>query len=449
MDFKAFQSALEQLEAEKGIKKEKILEAIELALAAAYKKEYAKRGQIITAKFDPSTGKATFSQIKIAVDPSMIKIKEEEEGEDGEPAEKEEEAETEEKKIYFNPERHIMLEEARKIKKDIKPGEEIIFPLEPKEDYGRIAAQTAKQVILQNIREAEKESLFDEFKNKEGEIISGTIQRIEGFNIFLDLGKITAILPREEQVKNERYRIGERIKAYVYLVEKTPRGLSIFLSRTHPRFVIKLFEMEVPEILNEVVEIKFIAREPGARSKIAVYSNTEGIDPVGSCVGQKGVRVNTVINELGGEKLDIIEYSENPEVFIKNAIAPAKVLDVEANTKNKEAKILADEDQLSLAIGKNGQNVRLAAKLTGYRIDIKSRSGKSVISANETGVVEENPEAEHEKDEHSPEEDKNPESAEKKDEVKKEKKREKTENKKTEKKAEKKVKKEKKGKEKK
>jgi len=401
MDLKALQSALEQLEIEKGIKREKIIEAIEQALAVAYKKDYAKKGQLIAAKFDPQTGKAVFSQIKVVVDPAMIKTKDEEKAEQendlllkpsrlktSDEAEKEEIETEEEKKIYFNPERHIVLEEAQKIKKDVQPGEEIIFPLETKEEYGRIAAQTAKQVILQNIREAEKDSLLEEFKNKEGEVISGVIQRIEGFNIFLDLGKITAILPREEQVKNERYRIGERIKAFIYLVEKTPRGISIFLSRTHPRFVIKLFEMEVPEILNGVVEIKSLAREAGLRSKVAVVSNKEGVDPVGSCVGQKGVRVNTIINELGGEKLDIIEWSDEPAIFIKNAIAPAKILDVEIDPARREAKILADEDQLSLAIGKNGQNVRLAAKLSGYKIDIRSRTGESIMKADETGEVE-------------------------------------------------------------
>ncbi len=400
MDLKAFQSALEQLEAEKGIKKEKIIEAIELALAAAYKKDYAKKGQTIVAKFDMSLGKAQFSQIKLVVDETMIKEEEEEDKEDAEKESVETEEEGDEiiKKIRFNPERHIMVEEARKIKKNIKSGEEIVFPLETKEDYGRIAAQTAKQVILQNLREAEKENLYEEFISKEGEIISGIIQRIENQNVFLDLGKITAVLSKEEQVKNERYRVGERIKALIYLVERNNKGLSIFLSRTHPRFVIKLFEMEVPEVLNGSVEIKGIAREAGMRSKIAVRSTKEGIDPVGSCVGQKGIRVNTIINELGGEKLDIIEWAEDDEVFIKNAIAPAKVLSVDADIKNKEAKILVEEDQLSLAIGKSGQNVRLAAKLSKFRLDIKSTSGKS-ISATEEGEVEQTMEEETEKEE--------------------------------------------------
>lgn len=384
MDLKAFQAALTQLEIERGIDRQKILETIELALAAAYKKDYGKKGQIIKAKFDLTAGKADFYQVKIVVSPDDIRQEDDKDkGDDDELNEND-------KKIRFNPERHILLEDARKIKKDAEPNEEIIFPLETKYEYGRIAAQTAKQVILQNIREAEKESLFDEFKHREGEIVHGVIQRIENHNVFLDLGKVTAILPKEEQVKYERYRIGERIKAYVYSVQKTIKGLSIILSRTHPRFVIKLFETEVPEIANGTVVIKSISREAGSRSKIAVDSTKEGVDPVGSCVGQKGIRVNTIINELGGEKLDIIEWSGNEEVFIKNALSPAKILDIEINKENRVAQIFADETELSLAIGKNGQNVRLAAKLTGYKIDIKSRTGESVIMANEDGEVEKN-----------------------------------------------------------
>lgn len=407
MDLKAFQSALEQLETERGISKDKIIETIELALAAAYKKDYGKRGQIIKAKFDFATGIANFYQVKITVSEDEIKSEDElktkhskeqeqekeikedsRESSHNEPDDDEtEENDGEERKIRFNPERHIMLKDAIKIRKNIITGEEVIFPLESKSDYGRIAAQTAKQVILQNIREAEKDSLYDEYKKREGEIITGAIQRIENYNVFLDLGKLTAVLPKEEQVKNERYRVNERIKALIFSVQKTPRGLSIILSRTHPRFVIKLFETEVPEILNGAVVIKSIAREAGSRSKIAVYSTKEGIDPVGSCVGQKGVRVNTIINELGGEKLDIIEWSENNENFIKNSISPAKILDIEIDKEKREAMIFAEDDQLSLAIGKNGQNVRLAAKLTGYKIDIKSRTGESVIKTNEEGEV--------------------------------------------------------------
>ena len=403
MDLKSFNMALEQLEAERGISRAKIIETIEMALAAAYKKDYGKRGQIIKADFDIKSGKINFYQIKIAVDPDDLKedsemiYNEENESKDAETEKAEEktenaavkeEEETEERKIRFNPERHILLHEAKKIKKDITPNEEIVFPLEARYDYGRIAAQTAKQVILQNIREAEKDSLYEEFKTKEGQIASGVIQRMENYNIFLDLGRITAVLPKEEQVKNESYRIGERIKALVLSVQNTHKGLSIILSRTHPVFTAKLFEMEVPEILNGSVEIKGIAREPGSRSKIAVFSPREEVDPVGSCVGQRGVRVNTIINEMGGEKLDIIEWSENKEKFIENSLSPAKVLDVEIDENKHEAKIMVDENELSLAIGKNGQNVRLAAKLTGYKIDIKSRAGESVISASVAGEIE-------------------------------------------------------------
>ncbi len=397
MDLRAFRSALEQLEAERGIPKQKIIETIGLALAAAYKRDYGKKGQIIKAEFDAETGKTNFSQIKIVVDESMLKEEEEEESaespEDIQAGPHQSESlggegdENEPRKVRFNPERHIVIEEAKKIKKGIKPGEELVFPLETKEDYGRIAAQTAKQVIIQRIREAERESIFDEFKGKQGEIISGIVQRIEGGNVFLDLGRTTAILPREEQIRGERYRLGERVKALLFLAEQGPRGINLYLSRSHPRFLIKLFEMEVPEITNGAVEIKGVAREAGSRAKIAVSSNQEGIDPVGSCVGQKGVRVGTVISELGGEKIDIIEWAEEPNVFIANSLSPAKILEVEAKPKTKEAKIMVAEDQVSLAIGKGGQNVRLAAKLTGWKMDIRSRTGESIVKATEEGEV--------------------------------------------------------------
>lgn len=402
MDLKTLQSVLVQLETERGIPKEKIIETIQDALATAYKRDYGKKGQIVKAKFDPKTGKTDFFQIKIIVDESMIKTEEELEAEkekkatkimpgktleNKEEIEEKDEENGEVKKVRFNPERHIMLDEAKKIKKDVKIGEGLIFPLETKKDYGRIAAQTGKQVIIQRIREAERESVYNEYKDKEGQIVSGLIQRMEGGNIFLDLGRTTAILPREEQVRGERYRLGERIKALIFLIEKHPAGVNAYLSRTHPRFLTKLFETEVPEIASGIVEIKEIAREAGSRSKIAVVSHKEGIDPVGSCVGQKGVRVNTVINELGGEKIDIIEWSNNDESFIANALSPAKIVEVEVKPKTKEAKITVAEDQVSLAIGKRGQNVRLAAKLTGWKLDIRSRTGESIVQASEKGDV--------------------------------------------------------------
>lgn len=387
MDLKTLESALQQLEEERNIPREKILEAIQDALAAAYKKDCGKKGQIVRANFDINTGATSFTQIKIAVDESMLKPEDEDELTSDVGEIPTSDVENEPKKIRFNPEHHIMIEEARKIKKGIKPGDELIFSLEPHGDYGRIAAQTAKQVIIQKIKEAEKSSIFEEFKNKQGQIISGLVQRIENNNVFIDLGRITAILPRDEQMRGERYRIGERVRAVIYLVEETPRGVNIFLSRSHPKFISELFKIEVPEINNEVVEIKAIAREAGSRSKIAVASKEQGVDPVGSCVGQKGTRINTIIAELGGEKIDVIEWSENPEEFISHAVSPAKTLEVDVNEKTKEAKVIVDDDQLSLAIGKGGQNVRLAVKLTGWKLDIRSREGKSLAKANEEGEI--------------------------------------------------------------
>jgi len=383
-------SALQQLEVEKGISREKIIKTIEDALSAAYKKDFGKKSQIVHAKFDPENGEMSFSQIKYAVDESMLKTDDDENEDVGPvvPIKHDTASEGSEiKKVRFNPEHHIMLDEAQKIKKNVKAGDEMIFPLETKDDFGMIAAQTAKQVIIQRIREAEKESILNEFKKRQGEIISGMVQRMEGGNVFVDLGRSTAIIPRDEQIKGERYRIGERTRALLFLVEETHRGVNLFLSRSHPKFIAKLFEMEIPEISSGAVEIKNIAREAGSRSKIAVISKQEGIDPVGSCVGQKGVRISTVISELGGEKIDIIAWSDKPEELIGNALSPAKIIEVKVDEKNREAEVIVDEDQLSLAIGKMGQNVRLAAKITGWKIDIKSKTGEVVAKANEEGTV--------------------------------------------------------------
>ncbi|MFA5830237.1 MAG: transcription termination factor NusA [Candidatus Paceibacterota bacterium] len=380
-DLKTMRSALEQMEEEKGISKEKIMEAIEMSLAAAYKKEYGKKGQIVRAKFDMDTGATEFSQVKIVVDESIVKMPPPVD-ENGEPIE--EEKDPNDLRTRFNSEHHILLEDAKKIKRDAAVEDEIVFPLEAKEDFGRIAAQTAKQVIIQKIREAEKSTTMDEFGKKEGEIVSGTVQRIEKGNIFVDLGKTTAILPYEEQITRERYRQGERIKAFLYRVEDTPRGINLRLSRTHPKLIEEFFKIETPEVQSGVVEIKNIAREPGSRSKIAVYSNDEHIDPIGSCVGQRGVRVATVMSELGGEKIDIIEWSEDAKKFIADSLSPAKILSVELRPEEKRASVVVNEDQLSLAIGKGGQNARLAAKLTGWKIDIHS--------SKEIPAPEENPE---------------------------------------------------------
>jgi len=367
MDMKNFASAIAQIAEEKGISSEKIMETIEQALAAAYKKDYGKKGQIIKAKLDPKSGDVKFWQTKTVVDDKMIYSEKELE------ELKEKKEESEETKMRFNEEKHIMIKEAKKIDSKIKTEEELVIPLEAKEDYGRIAAQTAKQVIMQRIREAEKESIYDEYKSKENEIISGLVQRIEGRNVFFDIGKTLGILPREEQIPGEFYRANQRLKLYVLKVDITPKGPKIFLSRAYPKLVSKLFELEVPEISNGSVVIKSIAREPGSRTKIAVTSLEEGIDPIGAVVGQRGTRVQVVINELGGEKIDITEYSEDPKIYITNALSPAKVEEVKIMPKNT-ALAIVPFDQLSLAIGKDGQNVRLAAKLTGWKIDVRSSS---------------------------------------------------------------------------
>lgn len=381
-DLKVINSVLNQLEEERGIPKEKTLEAIEWALATAYKKEYGKRGQIIRAKFDVNSGTADLEQIKIVVDKSNAVLEE-----DLPDKESRKKALGEEKTI-FNPEQHIFLEDAQKIKKDAGVGEEVSFPLDSGKEYGRIASQTAKQIIMQKIREAEKTSILSEFGEKEGEIVNGTVQRIERGNIFVDMERATGILPYEEQIPSERYRQGERIRAYLYQVEESPRGIFLRLSRSHPKFLKKLFEAEAPEVANGTIEIKSIAREPGSRSKIATFSHDDNIDPVGSLVGQRGVRVSTVMSELGGEKIDIIEWSDDPAQFVADSLSPATVLSVEIDEEKREAHVEVQEDQQSLAIGRGGQNVRLAARLTGWRIDINSTEGDLVAQADERGEVE-------------------------------------------------------------
>ncbi len=380
MDLKVINSVLTQLEEERGIPQEKIIEAIELALATAYKKEYGKKGQIVRAKFDLNSGKTEMFQVKIVVDESSVVMDEDElltsEGE----------ATTDEnQKELYNPEHHMMINDARRIKKDISLGDEMVFPLEGQEDYSRIAAQTAKQVIMQKIREAEKTSVMSEYGKREGEIVTGTVQRIERGNIFIDMGRATGLLPYEEQMPGERFGQGERVRAYLYKVEESGKGVFLRLSRSHPKFLEKLFELEAPEIANGSVIIKSVAREAGSRTKIAVSSKDSHIDPVGSMVGQRGVRVSTVMSELGGEKIDIIEWSEDPKKFIEDALSPAKTISVTINETEKQATVLVSEDQQSLAIGKGGQNVRLAAKLTGWKIDIQSTQKEVAEKKEEVG----------------------------------------------------------------
>ena len=373
-DLKVINSVLDQLEEERSIPREKVVEAVEMALATAYKKEYGKKGQIVRARFDLATGAVEFSQVKIAVDETrVIYPVETDEGPIFEDRSEEDD------RVRFNSEHHIPIEDARKIKKDAILDEEIIFPLETRGDFGRIAAQTAKQVIIQKIREAEKVSVIEEFGKRQNEIVSGLVQRIERGSIFVDLGRTVAVLPYEEQIPGERYRQGERVRALLLSVEDSLRGVFLRLSRSHPKFLEKLFEAETPEIASGAVQIKSVAREAGSRTKVAAASTDAHIDPVGSLVGQRGVRVGTVMSELGGEKIDIIEWSADPKKFVEESLSPAKVISVKINEEGKTAEVEVVEDQQSLAIGKGGQNVRLAAKLTGWRIDIKSTKGEPLV----------------------------------------------------------------------
>ena len=368
IDLKIMKSALEQLEKERGISKEKALEAIELALAAAYRKDYGKKHQIIRASFDLDSGKIEFSQVKIVMDPTSLA---EEDGELREvSSNKEITDESGIKKEKWDEERHIMIEDAKKMKRDAEVGDELICPLEVKDDFGRIAAQTAKQTIIQKIREAERFSVLEEYGKRVGDVITGSVQRLERGNVYIDLGRTTGVMYRDDQIPGEHYRQGERIKCLLAAVEETPRGIAVRLSRAHPEFVRKLFEIEVPEMQAGTVQIRAIAREPGSRSKIAVFSSEDSIDAVGSCVGQRGVRVSTVMSEISGEKIDIIEWSELPENFISSALSPGKIMSIELDEDAKEARVFVSEDQLSLVIGRGGHNVGLAARLTGWKLDV-------------------------------------------------------------------------------
>lgn len=376
--------AIEQICEEKGLQKEKVLESIEAALAAAYKKDYGKRGQVIVANLDEKTGEVNFKQLKEVVDettrdPESIELYkngllEEDKRRDWKEITEDQNASAdgleEDRLSRFNPEKDILWEEAQKIDSDLKMGDFLEINLEPQEDYGRVASQTAKQVIIQRLREAERDAMYDEYKEKEGEVVSGVVQRIEGRNVFIDLGKSVGILFPANQSSGDNYQIGRRIKVYVEKVESDPHGPGVVLSRSHPNLLAKLFELEVPEIFTGSVEIKAIAREAGNRSKIAVSSKEEGIDPIGSCVGQKGTRVQSVIDEIGGEKIDIIAWNDDLEKMISAALAPAKTIFVELFPDKKEAKVFVDKDQFSLAIGKRGQNVRLASKLVGWKISV-------------------------------------------------------------------------------
>ena len=349
-DIKQFLIAIEQLAAEKNIPKERVLEAVEYAIAAAYKKENDLQSAKVKASMDPETGKTKiWREFTVVTEESL---------------------DDEEKK--FNPFKQVMLEDAKEKKKSAKIGDIIKELFKTSDDYGRIATQTAKQVIIQKIKEIEREITVDEYKDKEGEAISGIVQREERGVAYIDIGRTNGILPPQEQIPSERYGIGQRLKFLLVSIKEDARGPIIFLSRNRPEFLEKLMAFEIPEIANGSVEVKAVAREAGKRSKLAVVSNENGIDPIGACVGQRGTRISSVINELVGENVDIVLWSKDTKEFVSNALAPAKVMEVKLGKKTGEARVIVAEDQLSLAIGKGGQNVRLAAKLTGWKIDVST-----------------------------------------------------------------------------
>ena len=338
-----FLLAITQLSAEKNLPKEVVIGAVEAALISAYRKDNFAPNQKIAVKISPTTGKVEVWAEKTVVERPL------------------------------DSRREISLDEARRIKQDAQIDETIMIEATP-HNAGRIAAQTAKQVILQRLHEAEHSAIFEEYAGKEGDIVTGVVQRIEPNQFIIDLGRTEAILPASEQVRTERYRVGQRLKVYLLEVIRTNRGPRVVVSRSHPNLLQRLFELEVPEVYNGVVELKSIAREAGYRSKVAVAARQEGIDPVGCCVGLRGIRIQNIVSELNGEKLDVVTWNPNASVFIANALSPAQVLSVELDEEEELATVVVPDKQLSLAIGKEGQNARLAAKLSGWRVDIKSAS---------------------------------------------------------------------------
>ena len=343
IDNKELILALEDLEKEKGIKKEYLLESIESALVTAYKRNFDAL-ENVKVVMDKQTGATYVYSIKEVVERAN------------------------------DPVQEISLDEAKKINKSIQIGDNVEIEIVPK-NFGRIAAQTAKQVIVQKIREAEREILYNDYSDKKGEIVSGPIQKAERGIVVMDLGKLEGVMPLKEQIPTENYNVNDKIKAYVVDVEKGEKGApQVIVSRSHPDFVRKLLEFEIPEIYEGLIEIKSVSRDPGKRSKVAVYSQDPNIDPVGSCVGQRGIRIQNVINELHGEKIDVIEWNPDISIYIAAALLPAKIMAVDSKEEEKFAQVIVPDDQLSLAIGKAGQNARLAARLTNWKIDIKSES---------------------------------------------------------------------------
>lgn len=383
-DLKVLQSTLEQIETEKNIPRDKILEAIEHSLAAAYKKDYGAKGQVIRSHFNPETGDLEFFQVKTVVDETLVKPALTQEQLDDpefteEPSELDEEGNPIDGRVRFNVEHHMYLPDAQRMRAQAQLEDEIIFPLdnplEDDEEFGRVAAMTAKQVIMQKLREAEKDIKLARYEKMLGTVITGTIQKVVGGKVFVELAPRTiGVIDRPDQPKGEWYKPGDRIKVYLEKVEPGTRGVRITLSRTSPEIIRELFKTESPEVATGIVEIKSIAREPGARTKMAVNSTDPDVDPIGACVGQRGSRINAVTSDLGEEKIDIIVWSDDPLLYVANALAPAQVIDIEGNLDSREAKVIVAEDQLSLAIGKEGQNARLAAKLTGWKIDISGTS---------------------------------------------------------------------------
>ena len=343
IDNKELILALEELEKEKGIKKEYLLESIETALVTAYKRNFDSL-ENVRVEMDNKTGATHVYSIKEVMKKANDEATE------------------------------ISEKEAQKINPDLKEGDTIEIEIVPR-DFGRIAAQTAKQVIIQKLRELEREIIFNEFNDRKGEIVSGLIQKADHNIVVMDLGRLEGVMPSKEQIPTEHYKVNDKIKGYVLDVEKGAKGApQVIVSRSHPDFVRKLLEFEIPEIYEGLIEIKSVSRDPGYRSKVAVYSPDQNIDPVGSCVGQKGVRIQNVINELNGEKIDVIEWNEDPAIYIASALLPAKILAVDIKEEEKFAQVVVPDDQLSLAIGKSGQNARLAARLTNWKIDIKSET---------------------------------------------------------------------------
>lgn len=358
MAISPFMAAINQICDEKGLSQDTVLETIESAIAAAYRKDFGKPSQIIRVRLDPENGQTRVWQVFDVVQ------------------------EIEDEESQKTP------KEAKKIDKKAKIGAQVEIPLEPKSDFGRIAAQTAKQVIIQRIREAERDMLYKEFKDKEGKILNGVIQQIEGSNVIVDLGKLNGLMLPSDQISGEKYYSGQRLKVFVRGVEESNRGPRVLISRTDRGLIAGLFELEVPEVAAGTVQIKEIAREAGSRSKVAVWTDQGGLDPVGSCVGQRGTRIQAVLAELGEEKIDIILWANKDEQFIINALSPAKVEKVKLHKKDKKATVQVVEDQLSLAIGKGGQNVRLASKLTGWSIDIEKFEEKEKVKKKEVETTE-------------------------------------------------------------